>query len=1053
MSTYDEPEWFHATTLAERLAARPKPRDVASRDADSIDADADDQTEYRLTAWRSQPPFDRHPFLEQRLALDHLTESDLRHFLAEPIDEVQDRFDERPGWLIGLQSVLASPSGDRLHAHLPESLRHKPTAAFLDVAAPFIERALEQLETGTVGLTKAHSSVPFDAATIPRLLVPDLIDGLLEMVGRTIVLEMNVARICGELQGDTPEERFQSYTKHLREPGYVRSVLLDYPVLARQLFERAERWVEVSLELLGRLSVDAPALKSAFGRGTDLGVLVATSGQLADPRRGGRSVVILTFSSGIRIVYKPKSLAVDAHFQELLGWLNARGVEPPFRILTVLDRGTYGWVEHVDTLECGVVEEVQRFYERQGAYLALLYILEATDFHADNVIAAGEQPVLIDLEALFHPQRSRSAPGDCSADRAARKALSNSVLRVGLLPERLWSTSEAAGVDLSGLGTLDGQIAPHGRPHWEAAGTDSMHLVQRRKPIGARKNRPKLAGAGVNVVDYRQSILDGFSAMYSMLRTHRDDLLSETGPLARFQGDEVCVFLRSSRTYRRLLRESYHPDVLRDGLDRDRLFDLLWVEVEDDPDLVTVIRAEREDLLRGDVPVFITHAGSRDLWTSAVDSIPDFFEEPSLSAVHRHLMGLGHEDFARQVWLIQASLATLSSEPIDSSVHPLPLPTVEADRGRLLAAAQAVGDRLETLALRGASGITWIGLSEEHGRWSIAPLGLDLSDGLPGAALFLAYLGDVTGKGKYTRLAEGALATLQGQMKKERDSLRSIGGFDGWGGLIHVLTHLGDLWGRRDLITDAESATDLLPDLILQDEVLNVFGGAAGCIGALRCLHECAPSSRLSTLVTECGDHLVAGLEAIETGGFAYGAAGAAWALFQVYAWTGLDRFRVAALSLTARARNGEQSGLVGTSWCRGASGVGLGRLGSLFEADGPTIRAEIWAALDTTLRRGFGRNHSLGHGDLGHLEFVREASRVCGAPQCQRDCQRLAAAVLASIETGGWRCGTPLGVESPGLMTGLAGIGYGLLRLAEPERVPSILLQEPPPERRLDAA
>ena len=232
-----------------------------------------------------------------------------------------------------------------------------------------------------------------------------------------------------------------------------------------------------------------------------------------------------------------------------------------------------------------------------------------------------------------------------------------------------------------------------------------------------------------------------------------------------------------------------------------------------------------------------------------------------------------------------------------------------------------------------------------------------------------------------------------------------------------------------------------------------MFGGAAGCIGALRCLHECAPSSRLSTLVTECGDHLVAGLEAIETGGFAYGAAGAAWALFQVYAWTGLDRFRVAALSLTARARNGEQSGLVGTSWCRGASGVGLGRLGSLFEADGPTIRAEIWAALDTTLRRGFGRNHSLGHGDLGHLEFVREASRVCGAPQCQRDCQRLAAAVLASIETGGWRCGTPLGVESPGLMTGLAGIGYGLLRLAEPERVPSILLQEPPPERRLDAA
>jgi lantibiotic modifying enzyme len=32
-----------------------------------------------------------------------------------------------------------------------------------------------------------------------------------------------------------------------------------------------------------------------------------------------------------------------------------------------------------------------------------------------------------------------------------------------------------------------------------------------------------------------------------------------------------------------------------------------------------------------------------------------------------------------------------------------------------------------------------------------------------------------------------------------------------------------------------------------------------------------------------------------------------------------------------------------------------------------------------------------------------------------------------------------------PGMMTGLAGIGYGLLRLAEPERVPSVPVLEPP--------
>ena len=57
-----------------------------------------------------------------------------------------------------------------------------------------------------------------------------------------------------------------------------------------------------------------------------------------------------------------------------------------------------------------------------------------------------------------------------------------------------------------------------------------------------------------------------------------------------------------------------------------------------------------------------------------------------------------------------------------------------------------------------------------------------------------------------------------------------------------------------------------------------------------------------------------------------------------------------------------------------------------------------------------------------------------------------MAAAALESIRQNGPICGVPSGVETPGLMTGLAGIGYGLLRLAEPRRTPSVLALEPPP-------
>jgi class II lanthipeptide synthase len=128
-------------------------------------------------------------------------------------------------------------------------------------------------------------------------------------------------------------------------------------------------------------------------------------------------------------------------------------------------------------------------------------------------------------------------------------------------------------------------------------------------------------------------------------------------------------------------------------------------------------------------------------------------------------------------------------------------------------------------------------------------------------------------------------------------------------------------------------------------------------------------------------------------------------------------------------------------AWCHGAPGIGLARLSAvpLLEDDG--IRADIAMAMQTTLAGGFGFNHSLCHGDFGNLELLLQS----GEPSWRDTANRLAGALLDSAHQRGWRCGTPMEVESPGLMTGLAGIGYGLLRLAGPAQVPSVLTLEGP--------
>ena len=127
-------------------------------------------------------------------------------------------------------------------------------------------------------------------------------------------------------------------------------------------------------------------------------------------------------------------------------------------------------------------------------------------------------------------------------------------------------------------------------------------------------------------------------------------------------------------------------------------------------------------------------------------------------------------------------------------------------------------------------------------------------------------------------------------------------------------------------------------------------------------------------------------------------------------------------------------------AWCYGAPGIGLARLASLEYIDDAAIRAEIDAALQTTLTEGFSMNHSLCHGDMGNLEMPLTVIQLLNNTGYCEPLERLACMLLDSIDTQGWCCGIPSSVETPGLMLGLSGIGYALLRLAAPERVPSVL-------------
>lgn len=140
-----------------------------------------------------------------------------------------------------------------------------------------------------------------------------------------------------------------------------------------------------------------------------------------------------------------------------------------------------------------------------------------------------------------------------------------------------------------------------------------------------------------------ESADSGFAALYGLVAACRDELLAETGPVARFAGDELRLRLRlrPEATYMQLLDEACHPEYLGDALDRDRLFDRLWVAVAEAPDLDPVIAGEQAALRRGRVPEFIARPGSRDLVDPSGRVLAGFWPEAPLERIRRRLERAG----------------------------------------------------------------------------------------------------------------------------------------------------------------------------------------------------------------------------------------------------------------------------------------------------------------------------------------------------------------------------------------------------------------------------
>jgi type 2 lantibiotic biosynthesis protein LanM len=646
-----------------------------------------------------------------------------------------------------------------------------------------------------------------------------------------------------------------------------------------------------------------------------------------------------------------------------------------------------------------------------------------------------------------------------------------------LLPQPMYVAETDEVIDMSAFGAMTGQSFPLGKKlTWQAPGTDEMRLVSERvMPTMVVRSRPQLAGRDVDASEYHPEFLAGFRAAYRLFEARRDELLSAGSMLERFAQDEVRHVARATASYAALLERCIQPNQLRGVAERHRVLERLWLGVEEQPHLRALVPAEQRDLVRGDVPLFTSRPDSTDLWSSDDACIPGVFQRSAMSLVHEGLRRMGDADLALQERIIRTAIASSADGHEPDNLHIAPSKRDATEPHGALDAARSIGDRLCREALQSAASASWIGATAlgPDGRAAIQPLDVSLYGGLAGCALFLAHLSAITGDPSYERVSRKALSLVCKHLERGV-AVNGVGGFTGLGGIIYTLCQLSALWHDAALLDVAHGLAQKLPALLAADRTLDVIGGAAGAIAALEVLNGLRPSDELLQVAVRCGEHLLqrqaeGGGWSTDTPasqpltGFSHGAAGIAWALIKLAAWSGQARFRHSAEAAIAYERsvfladhaNWPDFRTLGTggranvrcelAWCHGAPGIGLARIDSLADCDDGETRREIRIALEQTQASPFGRHACLCHGDLGNLDILLHASEQLHDSSWADIGKRLAREAVNAIAERQAASTAPMQLTNPGLMVGLAGIGYGLLRLADPKRVPSVLVLAPP--------
>lgn len=1036
-----------------------------------------------LLAWRTDAYLDESEFMTRMRYSDHSAES-LGALLAG-VPFVPER--SAVSWCSVLDEILAQKPTERRDVRTRLYGSTCDRMLFEGLVGRFVSYYERRLWRDLDSEDSAAEVASLISPAAKRSVVEGLVANLTYVSHRTLILEMNVARVRGHLGDRVSDEPsaagYDTYDRVLLQDNqYLADLFEEYPVLARTMVECGQRWLECTLEMFVRLAADLDELRVSGLVSSTSGELTEIRTGLGDSHHGGRSVAALEFIDGTAVIYKPRPVDSEFLFSELLTQVNDLGVEHQLRGMRVLCRPGYGWCEFVRRSPCADIPAVEAFYVRLGGLIALAHLIGANDIHQENLIAAGETPVIIDLETILQPKSVRGLRLTLANEKAL-DLLSRSILATSMVPCRTIGDGWSPGVDPSAFSGGAERLESTPGPWLADPYTDQMRIVSQTRVIKEADNRPFLDNAVVCPGDFATEVFKGFREVYQLIAENKNQFISV---INRAEGLPIRYLIRQTRRYDLFRYERFHPKYLRDGMDTDRLLEKLWSVISGSPELSPLVEKEKRQLLRADIPSFGLTPEGTELRSGPDWSLPHFFAEPPLAEIRAKLLEAGESDLRAQSAMLEDSLGTVRRVTRVAPEPWTPSTEIGVDRARVRWLVQRLVTELADQALFGRDDCTWIGLTIDGIRdetLDYRPLNTGLYDGMAGMALMFGYAATILADQRCAEMTARSIAPVVRDLRamvKHRPSV-GIGAFNGVAGNLYCLAHLYVLTGESHYAELVDEALPLLIERVSATTAPDLISGLAGCAVVAGDLWNSLDFAGYAKIVEICVERLFASAVRVGSGaawrhssgdpllgGFSHGAAGIGWALVRAgmtlnstetreLGELGLayDRsLRVPGTDSWQDLRNVEdRTGIQQKSptlWCHGTTGIGMSRLLAFREDPRDWLLEEAKSAVRGTQAAGQLGNQCLCHGDFGSVDLFNLASTVIPSSdpfvsELDDYREKFIVHLIDNIERDGYEFGRVTGRNVPGLLIGKSGVCLSLLRLLTPT-TPSVLSLDMPP-------